>query len=344
MKATIFIYFLFNLCIILCVECSARYKTLYIENDDLCSLVTKRKIKLGKEYKSALRVSQKRLNFHPLEWDKNMLCRFQVQSAYGKGGILAVIQSLNFRKDDFENCIDYVQFTGKNGLSSKRYCGNITASIVMNQNTIDNIPEIIYENSFIDLNEMDVKIYVDRRPIDYNIKMEVDIVFTSYLLGSCKEEHVDLKPCREDLDSFCIYKYFFDDGAVNCPFTGCLDEKGCKNQIDSKKTNVVVTPQSVGNKVLIGSISSLFIMFALFILCVWVCRKHKIFCWADDFAHPSPTDESNRNSRVIEMNEQTGSRLANDHPPSVPTAPSIEEDKDLPPSYDSLFPEASTNR
>lgn len=38
------------------------------------------------------------------------------------------------------------------------------------------------------------------------------------------------------------------------------------------------------------------------------------------------------------MNEQTGARLATQQANLTPSAP-IDQDKDLPPSYDSLFPD-----
>lgn len=44
---------------------------------------------------------------------------------------------------------------------------------------------------------------------------------------------------------------------------------------------------SIGNKVLIGSVTSLFILFAIFIVCLWFCKNYKVFCWADRFANSS---------------------------------------------------------
>lgn len=45
------------------------------------------------------------------------------------------------------------------------------------------------------------------------------------------------------------------------------------------------------------------------------------------------------------MNEHTGARLAETQATNVPpTAPALEDDKDLPPSYDSLFPDTTNPR
>lgn len=94
-----------------------------------------------------------------------------------------------------------------------------------------------------------------------------------------------------------------------------------------------VQKESIGNKVLIASVSSLLLIFGIFVCCLWVCRLHKILCWAEDFSNSS-TSQNPPVSPSIEMCE---TNMQPSQP--APTAPTnYEADKDLPPSYDSLFP------
>lgn len=62
---------------------------------------------------------------------------------------------------------------------------------------------------------------------------------------------------------------------------------------------------------------------------------HRIFCWADHFARNQENTEPNET--CIELNETPPSQVLSQETPSAP--PVVEEDKDLPPSYHSLFPE-----
>lgn len=134
-----------------------------------------------------------------------------------------------------------------------------------------------------------------------------------------------MKPCSERHRSTCIPEKFFNDSIVNCPYLDCVDEGGCSDE------EVISFYDDVqpyyGTKVLIGSVSFLFLIFGAFVCFIWLCKKHKVLCWADEFAHPVRT--SGNQSRVMEMSEN----------PVVTAAPSVplpEEDK--PPSYESLFP------
>lgn len=138
------------------------------------------------------------------------------------------------------------------------------------------------------------------------------------------ENEKTLKPCSDFHHSTCISREFFNDSVVNCPFIDCVDEGGCSNN-DVLSIFDDVQPY-YGTKVLIGSVSFLFILFGAFVCFLWLCKKHKVLCWADEFAHPNRTQ-----TRVIEMNENPEVSVA----PSAPIPPP-EEDK--PPSYDSLFP------
>lgn len=321
------------------VTSSLEYKEYKLEYGDLCSPITKRKFRLTKDEGSALIVTQSRLQDHFLEWNVNFNCKFEVQTAFPRnGGIIAVIQYLNFRKNyATDECIDFIQFRPKDGPLSEKFCGTINATVAMNKHDVDPTKQLAYEASFIDYRgEMNVYISISKKPLEHNENSNLKVVFTSY--KHCIKGHSTdlLLPCSDKLATFCIYKDFFKDGIVNCPYIGCTDEGGCI-------VNESLEKRSIGNKVLAGSISALFFIFFIFVLCIWSCKKHQVLCWSEDFANPSTTvaeAEANaaRASRVMEMNEQTGARLAN--APNVPTAPPQEDDKDLPPSYESLFPDS----
>ena len=54
-----------------------------------------------------------------------------------------------------------------------------------------------------------------------------------------------------------------------------------------------------GNKVLIGAVSSVFVVFALFILCLWICKTYKIFCRSQSFANPNSATPQSQSSEAV---------------------------------------------
>lgn len=220
-----------------------------IESDSLCSEITKRKIKLDKEHNSALIVKQSRLNDHSLDWQVNKFCKFQVNSVFAQsGGVLAVIQYLNFRRDPItDECIDYIQFRPKDGPYTKKFCGIINATLAMDQQLTDLQKPLVYENSAIDYRgELDVYVNISKKALKPNENADINVVFTSYkricfyiqfyacvaryfVVLDCSRDHGNdfLIPCSDTIRTFCIYSGFFKDGIVNCPYADCTDENGC---------------------------------------------------------------------------------------------------------------------
>lgn len=49
--------------------------------------------------------------------------------------------------------------------------------------------------------------------------------FFYFIVGECKFDHGLWKTCG---GRTCIYKEFFKDGKLNCPFKSCKDENGCQ--------------------------------------------------------------------------------------------------------------------
>ncbi|XP_030758481.1 uncharacterized protein LOC115884123 [Sitophilus oryzae] len=306
------------------------YKHYSLGNPKLCSPLSQKKVK----YEAVIVDEGQFINQHRLLWNVDNSCSFEVESIYSNGGVIAVIQNINLRKNESNGeCIDYIQIRVQNKFT-RRFCGNFNATSVMNQNENGEISSI---NSAMNKNgELDVTIFIDKEPLAYNTRTEFSVVFTSFKECSyLNYKHYKLEQCNER-EEVCIKTHFFMDGLINCPYYGCTDEGKCllSSNIESKG--------SVGDRVLIGSLSTLALLFALFCLLIWAFKKHKLFCWREDFAHPTPISDNNRSSCVMEMHEPTGIRLAEPAlPPTQPSAP-VDQGKDLPPSYDSLFPN-STN-
>lgn len=139
----------------------------------------------------------------------------------------------------------------------------------------------------------------------------------------------------------CISKKFADDGVVNCPPPLCADEQKCIQEVPVP----VPRPISTTN-IAISAITSL-VLTMVGVLCVCMCCKYKYFGASSTHGPislaPSVAAGAHNNrrgpagQRVVEADFQTielpGS---SDHErPIRPTAPSA--DKDLPPSYESLF-------
>lgn len=309
-----------------------------LDDHKLCSPITNRKIKLETESSSGLIVSLGRLKDHSWAWEKNFICSFKVQTR-SHLGLFIVIQNIVFRKNlSTDECIDYVQYKRSDGSTSKKYCGRLNAALGMDRIFAPDVyatelaPTV---NSFIDpTGIVDVNIYISREALKAYEEMELEIAFTtfSYCYISSKDQN---QQCNSKFKEHCIYKGFFNDGYVNCPYPDCVDEGGC-----SDNNKVQESHTSVGNKVVIGSVTTLFIVFVCFICCLWLCRKYKKLCWSNTFAGPTTTNE---NTQSVDANE------SNMHPIPMPsttrvvastavTSVNLEEDKDLPPSYDSLFP------
>ncbi|XP_025834562.1 uncharacterized protein LOC112905746 [Agrilus planipennis] len=142
----------------------------------------------------------------------------------------------------------------------------------------------------------------------------------------------DYLPCLPHQTDKCIYVGFFHDGYVNCPYPGCVDENECSPEglVSSKKSN--------GNVVLLSSLSTLAVLFCVFIIGIYLCRKYSKLCWNHQFA-VAETNEANVNRSVLISGPVPTSVGSQSGPYATSTALSTEENKDLPPSYESLFPD-----
>ena len=153
-----------------------------VEDDDLCSPIKRRKIRLDKGPRSGLIVTQTRLDDHSTKWNQNFKCKFQVSPASSREGIIAVIQHLIFRKNSTtDECIDYVQFGRKDGSSSQKFCGRYNAALRMDRHFVNPSEPISSGTAFVDeRGELDVYIYVAREQLKSEEESGISIVFTAY--------------------------------------------------------------------------------------------------------------------------------------------------------------------
>lgn len=138
--------------------------------------------------------------------------------------------------------------------------------------------------------------------------------------------------CEEDEDDSCISKDFFGDGFVNCP--ECVDEKGCFK--DSEQIQIL-NPSNV----LLSAIISLLATMILFGGCLWCLYRYR-HCIGNCNSNRAGMARNNQNSLTVSA-DQIQVELQSSAGDVHPTAPPA-ENKDLPPSYDSLFPVPSTER
>ncbi|KAK9881709.1 hypothetical protein WA026_017227 [Henosepilachna vigintioctopunctata] len=264
---------------------------------------------------------------HNNYWKDTLHCSFKVNYPSETDGVIAVIQSLNMRKNESTGqCIDFIQFSSKDGSSTDKFCGNFDVSKMNGESSVLDV--FNYENSFrTKKHKLYTHINIGKEPFKRNQHLEFKVIYTAY--RNCSQRNLmDLayRPCKESSE-FCIYNGFFNDNYVNCPLKGCVDEGSCLKFVTVEK------PPSIGTKLLVSSISFLFVLFVTFLISIWACKKHKVICFSEQFSHP----DRNRETRVIEMNEQRSNRLSETQ--HSPNAPPIEVDKDLPPKYEDLFPD-----
>ncbi|XP_055380248.1 uncharacterized protein LOC129611237 [Condylostylus longicornis] len=269
-------------------------------------------IKLGRDRDSVAIISQ--------IWNSstmqsfNMMCTFNVKVHKDYTGIYAAITKLKFRSDisnSSRNCIDYVEFSKGNKNLSRRICDEVG----INGHT----ERLIFDDRE---KEMKIKIsvndkYVVREPL------ELVIVLTSH--GKCKNVKDEYQCDQRDVNS-CISSFFVGDNIPNC-MNNCSDEASCFMSEHVRKTFAEKVDYS---NIAISAITSLiFTMFAVGAV-LYTCWKYWFFCQTRS---PSPSPENEL--PVIELPQSSfNSVIVSEEIQERPPSP-----KDLPPSYESLFPD-----
>ncbi|BES95872.1 Hypothetical protein NTJ_08684 [Nesidiocoris tenuis] len=255
---------------------------------------------------------------------KDFICVFFLKVPENMG-IFGVIQKMSFRRDSrTQNCTDYIQFRQRPRLWVEKMfnmdierkteswgvdqiCGNVNPL----EEPFSEVPPLsndVARHSTLNRDSLlEVKIHISKKKLKADEKIEIVVAFTPF--KECQNDTEELKLCGHNT---CILKSFFNDRVVNCPFINCIDEE-CSSYV------VVDSSSPWGGKIAITAVSSIFLSFFLFLGCIMMCRYAEMFCWGD--GHPP--------DRATELSQVE------------PTAPSLNSspDKDLPPAYETLFPE-----
>ncbi|XP_014209208.1 uncharacterized protein LOC106639906 [Copidosoma floridanum] len=263
----------------------------------------------------------------------NKHCKFKIKGPKGDN-LFAVVQRMSLRRNG-TGCLDYVTFQSEeNNSEPTKYCGKV---VIHNgvKSYISGLDDREQKNSveeFSKSGKITTEIFVSKQPLKTGESLDIVITYTPYQDCSKVENKTAVWSDPEN-PHICINKKFFCDGYTNCASLLCNDESNCTT-IERK-----IVSSEIGTKVTISAVTTMLLCFVIFVMCFWICKKNAIFCWSQDCAGPSATS---RHASSIGMEQ--GERGATS-PPYVPTAPMLEvavstsaNDKDLPPSYDSLFP------
>ncbi|CAL7934832.1 unnamed protein product [Xylocopa violacea] len=254
----------------------------------------------------------------------NVHCKFTFKAPKGDG-IFGVIQKISFRRNGTE-CLDYVQFKRTDNHKTEKFCGSLDRSKIKyyslhepKDNTYAEYDPISSKSA-----ELETEIFISKEKLPDGEYLALSIVYTSFT--NCS--NVDLSSYTSIYHNTCMMNKFFCDGFYNCAPGVCSDEKNCPNN-----TNEIIST-GTGTKVTVGAVTTLILCFIIFVMCLWICKRSQKLCWSSQ----------NMFSLPGQLVTHTGGSVV----PSVPSAPMLEvavassvADKDLPPSYDSLFPEQS---
>lgn len=160
--------------------------------------------------------------------------------------------------------------------------------------------------------------------------------------------------CRSTLGEYCISEVFKNDGIVNCPPPHCTDEGDhCPNRKSSiDATTITIGTRSNKTDIALSAITSLIFTICGVGTCLWFCWKIKE-CFIDDLDSNRQSTSGNGGRRSSANRANAASSPTLELPTSSsdnmrhnyhrPNAPNYEEKNDLPPPYESLFPNANNN-
>ncbi|KAK7602542.1 hypothetical protein V9T40_008131 [Parthenolecanium corni] len=331
-----YVYFLPVVILQAHVSNSALYTTYSIEADRTCTIngLQPRVLKVSSK-SGAIVEENSYFDRHSLSGKYPYKCSFIVD-ANSNLGIIAVIQEMKLRRDeDTHECIDYVQFRHSNYITvpfvdisvqhkeerpwGAKICGKVDAKKpdISSFNIADATKEKMLPSAFVDREgKIDVRIYVANVTRSADTELDLKIAFTAY--QPCSDVSSPLyKKCSTPI---CIWHEYFNDGILNCPYTTCADEGGCQLYVEAGFRHGT----GLATKIMVGAVAGIFTMFIVFVLFLWVFR-HCAICWNS----PTTSAQNTTQMRPVPTAEEI-------QPTAPPGSPSI--DKDLPPSYESLFP------
>ncbi|XP_031836790.1 uncharacterized protein LOC116428814 [Nomia melanderi] len=276
-------------------------------------------------------------------WDvlQNVYCRFVFKAAKGDG-LFGVIQKMSFRRNGTQ-CLDYVQFKRKDNYRTVKFCGSLDRSktkyypVPEPEQSMHPSGSVSAAGIFAEFDpstrksggELETEIFISRNKLEEGEFLALSIVYTPY--KNCSK--VDPTKYTSIDSNICLENEFFCDGIYNCVPNVCSDEDKCPNNANE------FISTGTGTKVTVGAVTTMILCFIIFIMGLWICKRSQKLCWSLDCADPAACS-----SRPGPLPHETEGTVN----PPVPSAPMLEvavtstvADKDLPPSYDSLFPEQS---
>lgn len=244
-------------------------------------------------------------------------CKFTLQAQDGYGLVL-IISNMNLRRDPKGVCIDTVVVKQTNGKKS-RFCYS---------------PKDV-PRSFSDPSQLKITIKLDHftplPTVDDTLHIRMVATQTKECTGAARLE----MRCEPFVPNSCIDKTFLNDGTVNCP--NCKDEPQCEKET----VEPFLTAYNSTEKIVLTAFVSLLSTAILFGVCFWCMYKSR------QMMQPrGATTDSNGGGRGRMRQGGRSSVVAGVHSVELrgssndlrPTAPPALEEKDLPPSYDALFP------
>ncbi|XP_014477793.1 PREDICTED: uncharacterized protein LOC106746096 isoform X2 [Dinoponera quadriceps] len=259
-------------------------------------------------------------------------CKYTFRTAKGEG-LFAVIHNMFFRRKNNGACLDYVRFKRSDGHQTSEFCGEVQ----LNSLTYSEFPVSLHDHIYSEFEpihgrsssgKLETEIFISKEEVPKGQTLDLKIVYTPY--RECGT--VDANEFRPVRYNSCIRKEYICDRIHNCWDTVCNDEVDCPPNTD------VLSREDSTTEVTVGAVTTVILCFIIFVMCLWICKRSQKLCWSSDCAGPNvcsrpgslPSDADGSASRA------------------VPSAPMLEvavsspvADKDLPPSYDSLFPEQS---
>lgn len=242
-------------------------------------------------------------------------CKFTLKTPPG-AGLYLIVRKLNLRRDSKGNCIDTVSVKQSNNKETS-FCYTPT-----------DVPR-----SFSDNSHMKITIKLENSiPLPtVEDMLHVQLIATPKVYCISGANRLRCEP--HDAES-CIDESFSRDGTINCP--SCVDEGRCSSELE---TVYVADKQSIA---LTAFVSLLFTMMVC-CCCIWCLYKNRrcITSCSNHGGGGAATDNGIRfrGRRTAQSSGILSVELPGSSHDHRPTAPKLDE-KDLPPSYDALFPTA----
>ncbi|TDG51469.1 hypothetical protein AWZ03_001929 [Drosophila navojoa] len=256
-------------------------------------------------------------------------CQFRVQTnERPPRGIFTIITRLKLRSDPVtKKCIDYIQFSSGNRSPSERICSDISINGPAGRLMFDQRDRDAHVHIFINRDR-----HILAEPLELHMVLTAhsECQFAGDILCNPKDKYS------------CISRHFVQDNITNCMYP-CRDEGTCFHD--------AIPPEEMDTtNVALSAITSLIFTMVGVGFCVWICWKYWNCITVQQHAHEAsaarfnqrrnrsdvptielPTATSYDGVLTQDMSPVSQGRYQQQQQPATP--------KDLPPSYESLFPD-----